>query len=208
MVLPPLTFLVADDHGFIRSGMVALLSGFKRVSTILEAEDGESALSHLLTQSVDVAIIDIKLPGLSGIDVARQVRKRQLPVRLMLMTGEIAENVAAREIINLSLNAFLFKTADLSQFQQAVQAIIDGHTFFPDNIVLDQLSNAEPANILSSRETQIVKLVAEGHTSESAARLLGLSPHTIRKHRENIRRKLGLGTVAELFSYAHRNQIL
>ena len=208
MELPSLTFLVADDHGLVRSGMVALLSEFKQVSAVLEADDGQSALDHLLNQSVDVAIIDIKLPGLSGIDVARQVRQRQLPIRLMLMTGEIAETVAATEIVNLSLNAFLFKTADMSQFQQAVQAIIDGHTYFPDNIVLDQLSSAEAVNVLSSREAQIVKLVAEGHTSETAATLLGISPHTIRKHRENIRRKLGLSTVAELFSYAHRNHLL
>lgn len=124
------------------------------------------------------------------------------------MTGEVSEDAAATAITDLSLNAFLFKTADMQQFTQAVRAVLDGHTFFPPR--LEQLisEKGNDTSALSNREKQIIRLIAEGHTSESAANVLGISPHTVRKHRENVKRKLGLGTVAELSAYAYRNQLL
>lgn len=208
MVGTSTSFVIADDHALIREGMVSLLSKFDGIGDISEAGDGKSALDILISKPVDIAILDIRLPGLSGIDVAREVRKRELPTRLILMTGEVAEDAAASAITNLSLNAFLFKTADMRQFTQAVRSVLDGHTFFPSR--LEELVNQKgnDTSVLSQRETQTIKLIAEGHTSESAANVLGISPHTVRKHRENIKRKLGLGTVAELSAYALRNQIL
>ncbi len=201
-------FIVADDHALIREGMVSLLSKFDNVGTIEEAKDGKSALDQLVSNPPDVAILDIRLPGLSGIDVAREVRKRELPTRLILMTGEVSEDAAASAITDLSLNAFLFKTADMQQFKQAVRAVLDGRTFFPARLEGLIAQRGNDTSMLSNREAQVIRIIAEGHTSESGANVLGISPHTVRKHRENIKRKLGLGTVAELSAYAHRNQLL
>ena len=201
-------FIVADDHDLIREGMVSLLSKFDGIGTITGVADRKSALNSLLSNPIDVAILDIKLPGLSGIDVAREVRKRKLPIRLILMTGEVSEDAAAGAITDLSLNAFLFKTADMHQFKQAVRKVLDGHTFFPENLERLIAQKGNDTSVLSTRETQVIRLIAEGHTSESAANVFGISPHTVRKHRENVKRKLGLGTVAELSAYAHRNQLL
>lgn len=201
-------FIVADDHALIREGIVSLLSKFDRLGNISEAADGKSALDVLLTNSIDIAILDIKLPGLSGLDVAREVRRRKLPTRLVLMTGEISEDAAATAITDLSLNAFLFKTADMRQFKHAIRAVIDGHTFFPANLEKLITTKGNDTSTLSIREKQVIRLIAEGHTSESAANVFGISHHTVRKHRENVRRKLGLSTVAELSAYAHRNQLL
>ncbi len=124
------------------------------------------------------------------------------------MTGEMGEQSAIGVIKELSLDAFLYKTNDMRQFETAIKSLLNGKCFFPDTLLGDRDLEDEETSPLSKREEQVVKLIAEGHTSETSAQLLGISPHTVRKHRENIKRKLGLGTVAELSSYAVRNQIL
>ncbi|WP_417462815.1 response regulator [Kordiimonas sp.] len=200
--------LIADDHALIREGMVSLLSRLDNIGTISEAADGKTALSILQSVPINLAILDIHLPGLTGLDVAREVRNRSLDIRLMLMTGDISEELATSAIRELSLEAYLFKKNDMRQFETAVKAVLTGNVFFPPELALADTGEATSTNSLSVRERQVVKLIAEGHTSESAANVLGISPHTVRKHRENIKRKLGLGTVAELSSYAMRNQFL
>jgi DNA-binding NarL/FixJ family response regulator len=200
--------LIADDHALFRQGFVSILAKFKDIGSIIEATDGKQALEKLLSEHIDVAILDIRLPHLTGIDVAREIKKRQLPIRLILMTGEIAEEIATAAVAELSVDAFLFKTAHSHQFEQAVRNVLDGGSFFPPDMHTKMASCSEKAPTLSTRERQVVRLIAEGHTSETASQVLGISYHTLRKHRENIRRKLGLSTVAELSSYAVRNQIL
>jgi len=204
----PAKILIADDHALVREGMVALLSRLDNIGTISEAADGKTALSILNTVPIDLAILDIRLPGLTGLDVAREVRLRGLDTRLMLITGDVSEESAASAIKELRLDAFLFKTSAMRQFATAVKTVLGGDVFFPPEITLDASGECPNTNVLSVRELQVVKLIAEGHTSDSAAHLLSISPHTIRKHRENIKRKLGLGTVAELSAYAMRNHIL
>jgi len=204
----PIKILIADDHALIREGMVSLLRRFDNIDTIAEAADGKTALSILLSVPIDLAVLDIRLPGLTGLDVAREVRQRGLEIQLMLMTGEVGEQAATAAIQELSPDAFLFKSHDTRQFETAIKRLLKGDTFFPTDLIKDA-SLLSPSNSpLSTREEQVVKLIAEGHTSETAAHLLSISPHTVRKHRENIKRKLGLGTVAELSAYAHRNQLL
>ena len=208
MVVKSKNVVVADDHALIREGMGSLLGKFDNVASVFGAVDGKQAIDFLLDQTIDIAILDIFLPGLSGVDVVREIRKRQLPTSIILMTGEVSEEDAASLVEELSLDAFLFKTANMHQFEQAVRAVLDGESFFPPDIANAVARHDNVAAQLSTREIQVVRMIGEGHTSESAANVLGISPHTVRKHRENIKRKLGLGTVAELSSYAHRNQLL
>ena len=208
MNLSSVNVLIADDHALFRQGFVGILSAFDTIETVTEVPDGKLALENLIAGNFDIAILDIRLPHLTGIDVAREIRKRELPVKVMLMTGEIAEETVQCAIQDLSVDAFLFKTAEPNQFKQAVQNVISGGSFFtPDLLPTSCISN-DIGNSLSNREKQVVRLIAEGHTSETASKVLGISYHTLRKHRENVRRKLGLTTVAELSSYAVRNQIL
>lgn len=210
MTTPTVNVLIADDHALFRQGFVGILSQFETIETVSEVSDGKTALEKLLTGNFDIAILDIRLPHLTGIDVARELRKRELPIKIILMTGEIAEETARSAIQDLSVDAFLFKTAQTNQFKQAVQNVINGGSFFTPDLPASAVSDTggEACGSLSNREKQVIRLIAEGHTSESASKVLGISYHTLRKHRENVRRKLGLTTVAELSSYAVRNQIL
>ncbi|MBL4789539.1 MAG: response regulator transcription factor [Kordiimonadaceae bacterium] len=202
------TVLIADDHALFRQGFVSILSKFEVIDRIIEAADGKQALDKVLSEPVDIAILDIRLPHLTGIDVAREIRRRDLPMRLILMTGEMAEETAATAVAELNVDAFLFKTAHSHQFEQAVRNVLDGGSFFTPDLPTSAVPRTDPKDGLSKREKQVVRLIAEGHTSETASQILGISYHTLRKHRENIRRKLGLNTVAELSLYAVRNELL
>jgi DNA-binding NarL/FixJ family response regulator len=209
MIKKSINVLITDDHALVRQGMVFLLQEIKGVDRILEANDGKEAIDILLSEPIDVVILDVRLPGVSGWDIARDIRKRKLLTRIVLMTGgDVSEGKIANLIVDLSIDAFLFKSADMNHFKKAVRMVLDGKTYFPQNLKQKMVNNSDSTSQLSTREKQVIKVIAEGHTSESAARVLGISPLTIRKHRENIRRKLDYSNVADLLAYAHRNGLL
>ena len=210
--------LIADDHTLIREGLISLLQRMDESFDVVSAADGRSALDMIIQGDFDLAVLDLRLPGRSGLDVAREVRVRKIPIRLVLMTGQDAESLAAEAINSAGADAFIFKTADMSQIYSAILAALAGKKYFPDPLPgsasqgrsgsSGQETAVQINDLLSSRELQVLKLIAEGHTSNSAGEMLSISTHTIRKHRENIKRKMGLGTVAELSAYAVRNNLI
>lgn len=206
------SILIADDHALVRDGMSSLIKKIPGITKVAEVSNGNDARTMLVEGTFDIAILDIGLPGLSGIDVASEIRKRALAVRIIIMTG-INEHELPRKLINdCKLDAFFFKTADTKQVTKAVTAVLDGETYFPDgfDLTFEGGPGEAPADVdsLSLRENQVIRLIAQGHTSESASSVLGISPHTIRKHRENIKRKLGILTMAELSTYAVRKGLI
>jgi DNA-binding NarL/FixJ family response regulator len=210
--------LIADDHTLIREGLISLLQRMDESFEVVSASDGRSALDMIIQEKFDLAVLDLRLPGRSGLDVAREVRVRKIPIRLVLMTGQDAESLAAEAINTAGADAFIYKTADMSQIYKAIQAALAGKKYFPNPLPgsasqgnagsSGQQTAVQINDLLSSRELQVLKLIAEGHTSNSAGEMLSISTHTIRKHRENIKRKMGLGTVAELSAYAVRNNLI
>ncbi len=206
--------LVADDHTLIREGIASLLERIDGISEVVQTGNGRSALDLILKRTFELVVLDIGLPGLTGLDIAREIRRREMPTRVVIMTGLSAENLALEALNRVHVDAFFFKTAELKQVNEAVTAALNGDQYFPTDLEFsdetDGLSSgaADVADLLSNCEMQVIKLVAEGHTSNSAGELLGISTHTVRKHRENIKRKLGLGTVAELSAFAVRNNMI
>ncbi len=206
--------LVADDHTLIREGIASLLERIDGVSEVVQTAHGRSALDLILKRPFDLAVLDIRLPGLTGLDIAREIRRREMPTRVVIMTGLSAENLALEAMNRVNVDAFFFKTAELNQVSEAVTAALNGEQYFPPDLEFSDEADGpasgavDVADLLSQREMQVIKLVAEGHTSNSAGELLGISTHTVRKHRENIKRKLGLGTVAELSAFAVRNNMI
>jgi DNA-binding NarL/FixJ family response regulator len=208
------SILIADDHTLIREGLITLLERMDEGFEVVSASEGRKALDLIIQGEFDLAVLDVRLPGRSGLDIAREVRVRKIPIRLVLMTGQDAESLADEAANGAGADAFIFKTADMSHIYKAVRAALAGKKYFPDSLPGkdDQKASTTSvvpiSDILSARELQVLKLIAEGHTSNSAGEMLGISTHTIRKHRENIKRKMGLGTVAELSAYAVRNNLI
>lgn len=193
--------LIAEDEALVRQGMAALIQ--PHVNEIVEACDGEQALHLLKTQAFDIALIDIGLPGRTGLDVLAEICARKIQVKTIVLTGDTCTHSPAR-IYEAGADGFLYKTTDAAQFLQTFLDIIKGKT--PTQIESPGtqvgLSIAQLRETLTSRETQIVKLVVEGGNNKSIAEKLFISEHTVRKHREHINKKLDVHSPASLARFA------
>lgn len=199
--LSEIRVLIAEDEALVRQGIAALIQ--PHVSEIIEAGDGEQALRLLKTQVFDIALIDIGLPGRTGLDVLAEIRARQIPVKTIILTGDTSTHSPAR-IYEAGANGFLYKTTDAAQFLQTFLDIIKGKspTQTESPQTQTRLSIAQLRETLTSRETQIVKLIVEGENNKSIAQKLFISEHTVRKHREHINKKLDVRSPASLARFA------
>ncbi len=199
--LENLRILIAEDHALVRQGIAALIA--LEAGEVVEAEDGERALHLLKTEAFDIALIDIGLPGLTGLDVMAEIRSRQIPVKIIILTGD-TDNHSPTAIYAAGADAFLYKTADADGFVDVLIAVSKGN---PAKIK-DELEGMNAGAIAALRETltprqlQIVKLVVEGASTKTAAESLFISEHTVRKHREHINAKLKINAPAALAAFA------
>lgn len=204
--LSELRVLIAEDHALVRQGLSALVG--TEVGDVLEVEDGDQALDLLKREHVDLALIDIGLPIRTGLDVLREVRKRELPVKIIILTGD-TDRYAPKQIYADGADGFLYKTADAEHFLETFEAVARGR---PVRTARDneptETSVAELRETLTDREAQILKLVVEGASTQAAASILSISDHTVRKHREHINAKLGTSSPAALAAFAIKSGLV
>ena len=196
-----LKLLVAEDQTLVRQGLVALLSD--AVGEIVEVDNGADALNQLKTGQFDLALIDIGLPALTGMDVLAQARVRGLATKIIILTGDTASH-SPKQVHAAGADGFVYKTADVDKFLSIFETAIAG-TAPPPVHDADGENAAEVAELrdrLTPRELQIVKLVVEGGSNKTVAEALSISDHTVRKHREHINRKLNIHSPAALASFA------
>ncbi len=199
--LTGLSVLIAEDQALVRQGMAALIA--TEVGEVTEACDGEQALDLLKSEKFDLALIDIGLPGRTGIDVLGEVRRRRIPVKIIILTGD-TDSYSPTTIYDAGADGFLYKTADADHFMEIFIAVANGKNL-PRIDDLDGDNAQAVAQIrdsLTARELQIVKLVAEGRSNKLVANVLCISEHTVRKHREHINRKLDISSPTALASFA------
>ena len=199
--LSGLRVLIAEDEALVRQGIVALIED--DVAEIIECADGSEALLRLKQGNVDLALVDIGLPGRTGLDILKEAKRWDLPVKIIILTGD-TDSYAPAAIYEAGADAFLYKTTDADNFIEVMHAIANGHAP-PDGREKEGAgapSVAELRSQLTPRELQIVKLVVEGSSNESIAVLLFISKHTVRKHREHINQKLDIHSPASLAAFA------
>ncbi|MBS1850892.1 MAG: response regulator transcription factor [Acidobacteria bacterium] len=211
-----LRILIADDHEIVRRGMRSLLEAHNGWEVCGEAVDGREAVEKAHALQPDVAILDIGMPNLNGLDAARQILSSSPDMRIVILTMHESEQVV-REVLEVGARGFLLKSDAARDLVAAVEALQRRTTFFTSNVaqmVLDgYLSGSHykerPArDRLTTREREVVQLLAEGKTSKEVAVVLNLSVKTAETHRTNIMRKLDLHSVADLVRYAVRNNIV
>jgi DNA-binding NarL/FixJ family response regulator len=170
---------------------------------VVEAADGEQALHALKTQKFDIALIDIGLPIRTGLDVMAEIRQRQIPVKIIILTGDMDTHSPA-DIYKAGADAFLYKTTNAEQFLETFLAVVHGRDAArcDDDIGTDARSVAQLRDDLTARELQIVKMVVEGSSNKQAADALCISEHTVRKHREHINKKLEIRSPLALATFA------
>lgn len=199
--LSGLRVLIAEDQSLVRQGIVALIED--DVDNVIECSDGSEALEILKRGDIDLALLDIGLPGRTGLDILTETRNRQLPVKIVILTGD-THSYSPAMIYKAGADGFLYKTADADNFKDVVQAVAAGRSV-PEGKHLDGENAASIAQLrdtLTARELQIVKLIVEGSSNRKVAESLFISEHTVRKHREHINQKLDVHSPASLAAFA------
>jgi two-component system NarL family response regulator len=194
--------MVAEDQRMMRELVVELLSREDDLAVVAEARSGLEAVVLACAERPDVLLLDIGLPGLSGLAVARTLRERLPRLRIVALTvHETPEKV--REMLAAGALGYVTKASACRELISAVRAVLQGRTYLSAGMTRPADEPAK-ATRLGSRERQVVTLIAEGKRSPEIAARLGISVGTVEVHRRNIMRKLGMHSVAELTRFALR----
>ena len=203
--------ILADDHSFIRVGLIQILSDEYPTVEITEVGDGESLINEVSKNDFDLVISDLDMPGRSGLEALIQIKliKPNLPV---LILSIYTEDLYAIRVLKAGASGYLNKNAAPYELITAIQRISLGRKYITSELAEKLLihldSDKEPHELLSNREFEIFKMLAAGKTISQIAETLSLALTTVSTHRSHILEKLGLGNNAELTRYAIANHII
>jgi two-component system response regulator NreC len=207
--------LLADDHTIVRHGLRRMLEERPDWQVVAEAQDGREAIRLAEQHKPDVAVIDVAMPLLNGIETTRQLVKRVPGLRVLVLSMH-ADEVYVTQILKAGAIGYLLKeSADVDLFH-AVEAVAQGESFFSPSVarlMVDDYVRPKPEGgdryeTLSAREREIFQLVAEAKTNKEIAALLGISLTTVETHRAKILLKLGLHSAAQIALYAVRRGVI
>ncbi|RQX12754.1 DNA-binding response regulator [Micromonospora ureilytica] len=208
----PIRILLADDHALVRRGVRLILDGEPDLTVVAEASDGAEAVEQARLHHPDLAILDIAMPRLTGLQATRELIRQQPGLRVLILTMYDNEQFFF-EGLRAGANGYVLKSvADRDLVEACRAAMRDEPFLYPGAVTalirnyLDRVRNGEPVpeRAITGREEEILKLVAEGHSSKEIAELLFISIKTVERHRSNLLQKLGLRNRLDLTRYAIR----
>jgi DNA-binding NarL/FixJ family response regulator len=206
--------LIADDHGIVRSGLRLLLERQPDIEVIAEAADGAEAREIAVRERPDLAILDVRMPKLTGLQVTRELKKQAPEVSVLILSMHDDERYLF-EALKAGASGYVLKTQADADLVEAIRAVERGEPFLTPAAqqalikdVLERGRETESEEELTPREEEIVKLVAEAHTTRQIAEILHLSEKTVENHRGNAMRKLGMRDRVELVRYAIRRGLI
>lgn len=206
-----ISILIADDHGVVRDGLRQLLNHQADMTVVGEAADGHEAVEKARSLKPDVIIIDIAMPKLGGLEAVGLIRDVAPDTRIVVLSMHSKEDYV-RQVLSAGAMAYVLKASPTSDILEAIRKARDNEYFLSSRIRADVVAafldtRAQPPpmkgyDLLSDREQQVFRLVAEGNSTNEIANLLCLSPKTVEKHRTNLMKKLGLSDRFELVKFA------
>ena len=215
--MPRLRILLADDHTVVRQGLRKVLEARPEWQVVAEAGDGREAVRQAEEHKPDVAIVDVAMPLLNGIEAVRQI-SRKVPGTRLLVLSMHADEAYVTQMLRAGAAGYLLKDSADVDLLQAVEAVSVGKSFFSPAIArviaddyVRQLADrgiTDRYELLSEREREIFQLIAEGKTNKEIAALLFLSPSTVDTHRSRIMEKLDVHSAAEIVLYAVRKGVI
>ena len=210
-----LRILIADDHEVLRRGLLALLEQHADWHVIGEASNGREAVKLALKTRPNVALLDLFMPEMNGLEVTRAIKKELPNTEVLIFTVHESEDLV-RDVLAAGARGYLLKTELTHNIVAAIESLAEHKPFFSwqiskkllDNYLEAQAVSAPSADALTAREREVVQLLAEGHSSKSIAALLGLRAKTVETDRASIMKKLEAKSLADLVRYALRARII
>ena len=207
--------LVTDDHQIIVDGLKSLLNNSADFKVIGEANNGREALKIIENVEVDVVLMDIDMPVMNGIETLKEIRRRQLEVKVIILSMH-HEAGMIKSLIDLGAMGYLLKSSPQEELAAAIRKVATGQQYFSTQVTLSLLNKpqnsnnteSESAGLLTERETEIIKLIAEGFSNREIGAKLFISHRTVDTHRTNLMKKIQVENIAGLISYAIKNGIV
>lgn len=212
-----LKVLIADDHGVVRKGLRLLLEQYPEIEVVGEAANGRDAVRLATELSPNVVLMDVAMPLLNGIDAAEQIRKTGSQTGIIMLTMHADESYVLRAL-SAGVKGYLLKESAEDDLLRAVKAVAVDRPFFSPAItqtlledymrVLKQEGLSDSFELLTSREREVLQLLAEGKSNKEVAAILDVSLYTVESHRTNLMQKLNLHNTAEIVLYAVRKNLV
>jgi DNA-binding NarL/FixJ family response regulator len=207
--------VLADDHHVVRAALARLLDSVEGIRVVGEAADGTEAIERVLDADPDVLVLDIVMPGMGGIEAARQIRESHPRTEIVMLTAHRSE-AYQRQAFQAGARGYLLKECTVEALVDAIRHAAHGDYYLGGSAGQDVVSEyvqplirkQRPGGIVTPRERQLACLLADGYSTKEAAAVLNISVKTAETHRASIMRKLGARNVADIVKYCIRNQLV
>jgi DNA-binding NarL/FixJ family response regulator len=209
--------LIVEDHALLRAGMCSLISKNPALEVVGDLSNARDAIAALRTLQPDLILMDISMPGMSGIEAVIDIKKRYPSIRIIIVTVH-KEDEYIHSSLRAGANGYLLKDATHEELQVAIRSVLSGKTYLSPDVsadVIQRYLNAKdtnqtpsPLSVLTHRERQVLKLIAEGRTNKYIAEYFSLSIKTIEKHRSNLMQKLDRHNASSLTHFAIQHGLL
>ena len=211
MNMAAIRVVLADDHTLVRNGIRALLEKIQGVQVVAEAADGREALELIEAKRPDVALMDINMPGLNGIETTANIKRRFPETRVLILSVHSAGDFVS-QALRAGASGYLPKDATPMELEFALRAVVNGETYLSPRVSGDLVDRfvrsagvgQSPLELLTPRQREILQLVAEGHSTKQIASRLNLSVKTVESHRALLMERLGIHDIAGLALFAAR----
>lgn len=207
----PYRIVIAEDYTILREGLRALVSSDPDFEVVAEAEDGQSAMRCVQELKPDLALMDLSMPKMSGMDAISEIKRRTPETRVVVLTVHKAEEYVI-EALRAGADGYVLKDASHKELMVALKSVLNGRRYISpgisERLIEAYLEAKGPGKvrsqweILTSRERQVLKLIGEGYKNREIADYLCISPKTVEKHRSNLMKKLDLHSASKLTAYA------
>jgi DNA-binding NarL/FixJ family response regulator len=209
--------IIVDDHKIFRDGLILLLNNFDFVSVVGQASNGEEFLELIDEVVPDIALMDINMPKMNGIEATKQALKKYPEIKIIALTS-FADDEYIEQMISAGVEGYMLKRSDIEDFEKAIKKVAKGGSYFSSEIIKvisrnlhkdkERKSREQKLTKLTSREKQILHLICKGLNNEQIAESIYLSPKTVEKHKSNLFQKTETFNTVNLVIYAFKNQLI